>query len=309
MSTSREGSSVVLVTGAASFVGSAVVHALRKSGCLVLANVRQRTSAVSVLAHDPGVRVLVGDLANGDSLARHDLRADAIVHAAATSLLDERGPVGLLRDNVSACETVASLAQRLECPVLIGLSSVSVYGLVTDGRVSATTSVHRPSLYGLTKFLGEAALMQAASAGVSVCVLRLPGVVGRGAHRIWMSRVLGALQNNQLVPVYSGSYPFNNAIHRDDLANFVVSMCMSTPSASGMFPLGSAEPEPLHDLLRAMAEESGSTSVLVDSNEGPPPFWIDDSAAREALGYSPPPIREVLMRYVRDSKQGQSLGA
>ena len=52
-------------------------------------------------------------------------------------------------------------------------------------------------------------------------LVRLPGVVGPGCGNPWLNRVADALLQNLPVKLYNLNTMFNNALHVDDLCQFI----------------------------------------------------------------------------------------
>jgi nucleoside-diphosphate-sugar epimerase len=165
-----------VVTGAAGFIGRALVSTLVARGEHVVAVDR---------APDwprPGVTVLTADLLENDPrLAGALAAADAVFHlAACPGVRDSRADIALRRhrDNVLATARVLELAPG-RTPVLVASSS-SVYGGAM-GRPSAETDRLRPrGGYALSKARVERLCAQRAARGGEIVVVRPFTVAGEG---------------------------------------------------------------------------------------------------------------------------------
>ena len=208
----------VLVTGAAGYIGSAIVLALCEAGeHPVLLDDLSRGRA-ELLSHGPAY---VGDLADDRLLDRifadHD-DISAAIHCAGRTVVTEsiEDPIGYYRENVGkTTELVAGLLGR-GCRRIVFSSSASVYGASDQTVITEATPLRPASPYARTKAIVEQFLTDAcATTGLSALSLRYFNPIGTDPdHRIGPSDpkppdVIGAL----LAAAESGA-PFY--VHGDD---------------------------------------------------------------------------------------------
>jgi len=121
---------VIMVTGAAGFVGRHTVEAARKRGHKVCAVVRRTNSVPQKWRDDAGITPFVCDLATdpaGIVLALKDVTS--IIHTAASLSGDEQAQ---MRDTVAATEAVLTAIKQQSNPVhLVLASTISVYDTMT----------------------------------------------------------------------------------------------------------------------------------------------------------------------------------
>jgi nucleoside-diphosphate-sugar epimerase len=173
---------MILITGAAGFIGRHVCSLLSQKGVDILAVDRATQESVTY-------RTATGDLSDDSFLA--DLfghhRIDVLIHLA--SLLNTASrlfPQEALRVNVGASLKMIELAVRAGVSRFLYGSSISAYGtkrLSDSGHVSESTSAAPTDVYGITKryveIVGEAIRSQS---GLGFVALRLPIVVGAGVR-------------------------------------------------------------------------------------------------------------------------------
>ena len=161
----------VVVTGAAGFLGRALVASLVTDGIPVLAIDRRPPPA------GPGITPLRADLLDRDPAVTDALRgADAVFHLAGRSGVRDTGPVAdaaRIRDNVHA--TAAVLAAVPAGRPLVVTSSSSVYG-----GAAARPSRESDPLHPLGAYARSKAAVELLCAGRPVAVLRPFTVVGEG---------------------------------------------------------------------------------------------------------------------------------
>jgi UDP-glucose 4-epimerase len=146
-----------LVTGAAGYVGSTVVSALRDDGVDVVGLDDLSRGRGSFLA---GVAHVVGDAGDRDVLDavfdRHP-DIDLVVHCAARTLVAEStaDPLGYYRDNVGTAIALIEAMLARGCHRLIFSSSASVYGSTPPPVVTESSPVAAASPYAATKLMVE----------------------------------------------------------------------------------------------------------------------------------------------------------
>jgi nucleoside-diphosphate-sugar epimerase len=181
----------IAVTGAAGFVGRAVVARLRDAGI--------ETIAIDRL---PGDGIVAGDLT--DPAFRRDALADAqaVIHLAAT-------PGG-------AAEADYALSRRINLDLTLALmeeargrfvyaSSIAVFGAPSPETVDDDTPARPVLTYGAHKLMAEVALANLKRLGrLDGIALRLPGIVARpraaaGLKSAFMSDVFHALAADEAI--------------------------------------------------------------------------------------------------------------
>lgn len=206
----------VVVTGAAGNLGRRIVAAAREAGLEVTAMVRGRVPPD--WEGDPGVAVVVRDLASGD-LAEVFAGASAVIHAAA----GQGDDAAHARDTIESTRAVVAATPPGTRLVLV--SSFSVYAVagMPDGATLDETSPTEPDAaardaYARAK-LGQERIAVAAAqtGGCDLWILRPGAIFGPG--RTWTAR-LGWKKGGQVVcPGGDARVP---AIHADHAAAALV---------------------------------------------------------------------------------------
>ncbi len=189
----------VLVTGAAGFVGAALVRRLRQRGATVV-GVDIRGSVEFLDVTDPADVV--------ESLLR--LRPRAVVHAAA--LVDDRGsPASFLRVNVEGTRNIVHAALSSDVDRLVHISSIAALGLEPgEPQVDADDRDRRPlvfdtgSPYFDTKASAEQLVRDAiARDGLPAVIIR-PGDVYGLDSQPWVQRPLAMMRRRLPVLIDRG---------------------------------------------------------------------------------------------------------
>ena len=174
-----------LVTGAAGFLGRAVVTALRAKGKRIRVLVRK---PVRAFAEDAGVQMVIGDLGDPEIVGHAVAGVATVYHVGAAMRGGQRefeaGTVWGTRNIVDACLQHAT-------PRLVHVSSLSVLdhaGRKASSVVTETSTLEpypeRRGAYTQTKGIAEACVRDAiARHGLPAVILRPGQIFGPGAER------------------------------------------------------------------------------------------------------------------------------
>lgn len=290
--------SVVLVTGAAGFLGSRVVTRLSQGGGhRIIAVDAVRSMAVHALEALPNVEFRAFDLRDHDSVESAVAGATHVVHLAAVrSQLSEQQPQLAFEINISATHDLLTLAARHQVCRFIYGSSHLVYGDFHDaGRRPFTEDDAAPgsglSLYAAAKLASEA-LMEpiARQGGFEATALRFGGIYGPGAatgsNSSAMLDALSAIDRGER-PAVSWSRDTQQAlIFVDDAARAVVAAIGAPNVVSAVNVVG--EPVRILDIFSTLVSLYGHDPAVIDWRDERRRFQlVDGGRLRSVLACSP----------------------
>jgi nucleoside-diphosphate-sugar epimerase len=289
----------VLLTGAGSFIGLIVAEVLAKAGLRVTATYRgESTSVISRCEFNyPNVKFKCIDITNIDSFSSLPARVDAVIHMAAIAPSSIASMDEMLLCNVIGSRNVQQYGIAAEAKCIIYLSSLSVYGNIEDPIVDENTRINNPELYGAGKYFAER-MFASTSDDVSTFAIRLPGVVGMGAFRSWIPKLVLQLQAGLPIKIYASETPFNSVVHVSDLANLILDI-LQKPSLGGFhaFPIaasGEMSKGKIVNFLHEKLHSKSSISMEIGINRY---YFISSKYARDKFGYCPMHIEDLLYKY------------
>lgn len=256
----------IAVTGAAGFIGKAVVAAALARGHAPVAVVR------AAAAFPDGVEVrAVGDLEDATAQARAVEGCDAVIHLAGRVrvLRSERARADdiLLRANAGMTEGLAEAAARAGCRRFVLASSFSVYGSATaDGVVLTEETPPAPATaYGRSKAAAEQRLAAvAARTGLSAISLRPPAVYGPGVASSFTT-LMKVVARGLPLPLV-GVKNRRSFVYVGNLADaFVVA---AESEAAGVFLVTDSPPVSSAEMARAIAAALGVKARLLPAPMG-----------------------------------------
>jgi UDP-glucose 4-epimerase len=285
-----------LVTGASGFSGSFVARALAQTGFDVVGVYRRDTPFLAPLLREPNIRLLRADLSEARELPGP---FEAVVHAAATSPAAGVTVERLLRDNVLANLALVSAAKAWRSRAFVLFSSLSIYGEVAAPVLDEGCPIVNPDAYGATKRLAELLLMEE-ERELPTLALRLPGVLGPGAHRNWVSGVAARLLRQEPIRAYNLDAPFNNAAHIGDIARLVAAALQRGWEGFDALVLGARDSTTVRGAIERLARGLRMPPRIVEEPPRKPPFTLSSRRAIDRWGYDPMPIDALLDRYAAD---------
>lgn len=288
----------IVVTGAGGFSGSHLVATLLARGHKVTAVVGRSLGRLDPAVDcNPSLTVVAGDLARRLPLPA---RIDAIVHAAARSPAPGVRDADMVRDNVTATTRLIDYACEACATTFIYLSSLSIYGDIAGPVVDETTAIVNPNVYGVTKYEGETMLREAPLRSLSI---RLPGVIGRGSVRNWLTGVLTTAKQGRTITLYGPNNKFNNAIHINDLCRFVADLVKHTTwRGHDAVTVGAAGMTTVRRAAETIIQTMGSRSPIEIKEARKPGFTISIDRARSVYGYAPMDIDSTIRQFATENR-------
>jgi UDP-glucose 4-epimerase len=296
----------VLVTGAAGFVGQAVVRTLLRAGHQVTALVR-----CTEPAFPPDVRVCRAELPDDDLRAAVS-DVDGVCHLAGATRVREsfEDPVGHFRVNVGGTVALLSALERVNRPVrLVFASTAAVYG-TSDGRpMREDQPVHPESPYADSKRAAELAVHWQAKAGrlgaVTLRAFNLAGAVaGHGdpdLTRLVPKLVAVAAGREPVMEINGDGTAVRDFLHVGDFAAAALAaLRCCEPGTHRIYNVSGARAS-VAEVIGAVREVSGVDIPVRHRPPRPEPAVVvgDSGRIQQELGWRPE--RSEVTEIVRDA--------
>jgi nucleoside-diphosphate-sugar epimerase len=289
----------VYLSGASSFVGSKLASYLLSQGFQVTATYRTPHYKVDYLKkvyHK--CSLLRVDISQWDEVSRFPRDVDAIIHVAGVSPSTKVSIDDMLACNVGGTRNIVRAAIERGVSKLIYISSLSIHGRVTVPVIDENTPSFDPHIYGASKYLGERLIAETASS-LPCVALRLPGVLGEGAHRAWVPRIVQRMMANREIFIYNPDNPFNNALHVDDLGRFCIQLLQQKWTGFHAMPLGASGTLSIREVAKLLAARLGVSPNILLVSTVQTGFTVSSSYASDVFGFLPRNISEVLEKYAQ----------
>ncbi|MGH8777375.1 MAG: NAD-dependent epimerase/dehydratase family protein [Jiangellaceae bacterium] len=273
----------VVVTGAAGFIGTAVVSCLLGRGDRVVAIDRRP------LAERTGLVSLQADLCDDEAMVVAALRsADAVVHLAGCPGVRDRLPDVERRrqwDNVEATRAVLA-ATPVDVPVVV-VSSSSVYGGARLGRASREDDPCRPvGGYAASKVRAEQVCAGRLASGAPLVVARPFTAVGEGQRPdMAIARWVAAARTGQPLRILGGLDRTRDFTDVREVARALTALV----GATGVVNVGTGRPRTLGEAVETVRAVVGVEPVVTVAPAAPEEVrdtWADTSRLAELTGLS-----------------------
>ena len=271
----------VVVTGAAGFVGSAIVSHLLGSGQRVVAIDRRP------VVRPGGVVSVQADLCDGHPATLAALRmADAVIHLAGCPGVRDHAP-GVerrrQRDNVDATRALL-MATPVDVPVVVASSS-SVYGGARYSRASREEDpCHPVGGYAASKVRAEQVCAGRIAAGAPLVIARPFTVVGEGQRPdMALSRWVAAARQGRPLRVIGSLERTRDFTDVRGVARALAVL----PGTTGVVNVGSGSPRTLREAVDAVGTVLGTepvVEVVPAAPEEVPDTWADPTRLAELTG-------------------------
>ena len=303
----------VLVTGAAGFVGRAVVHRLLERGDEVVALTRRAWPD-----RPPGVRSAVADVLDAGATMRaiDGTEPDGVCHLAALTRVRDsfRTPTRYFAVNVTGTlhvlQALAQLAERTgRVPRLVFGSTAAVYGLVGEQPIAEDAAPLPTTPYGATKLAADQAIgFQAATGALAAVSLRCfnvagatPQTVDRDLTRVIPKTLAVAAGTEPHLVMNGDGSSIRDYLHVADLADaYAAALDAAEPGRHAVYNTGSSVPVSLRDVIDSVERVTGRRIAIRRNppQDEPQALLADTSRIRHDLAWEP--VRSELDTIVGD---------
>ncbi|MFE7634552.1 NAD-dependent epimerase/dehydratase family protein [Kitasatospora sp. NPDC058184] len=299
----------VLLTGAAGFLGSALVRRLGSSPVHRVVALDRRPLPPG-LAALPSVEAVVGDVRDRTLLGRLAAEADVVVHGAAA--LPSHPAAEIRSVDVDGTRTVLDAARRAGTDRVLHISSTAVYGLPERTPTPETHPLVPVDPYNAAKIAAERLCADYRDRGMCVPVLRPKTFIGPGRLGVFAMLFDWALDGRGF-PVLGGGHTLNQMLDVEDLCDLVTAvLTLPGERVNREFNVGAAEYGSFREDCQVVLDLAGHGKRVVPLPLGPAkaalrtlaalrlsPVYgrlvqkltrdscVDITDAREVLGFTP----------------------
>lgn len=309
----------VLITGAAGFVGRALIERLEGDG---IHNVKGSVRKLDSKIVDSSERVAIGDICATTDWSEALKGVEVVVHLAARAhVLDaSNDQAEFHRVNVEGAVNLAQQALKSGVKRLVFISSIGVNGAYTKTRAFDETSPDAPhAIYAQSKCTAEKmlrAVVQGSS--MELVTIRPPLVYSADAPGNFQRLI--RLVNSGVPLPFAMTHNKRSMVSLDNLTDFI-SLCITHPAAANeLFLVSDGDDLSTKEIVTLLAEGMGrrvlllpvpaSVARICSAMLGKTSLYtqlfrslvIDSSKARKLLGWVPlqsssVALKEAGMRY------------
>lgn len=292
----------VLITGGAGYIGTHVVKLLGEKTDYDITVIDNLSTGKreAVLYGD----LIVEDLSNSDRISEilSRKRFDAIIHFAASIIVPESvsNPLKYYSNNTINTIRLIGFALEYKVKYFIFSSTAAVYGFPDEIPIRETTAGNPINPYGMSKFMSERVLIDAAQAhkGLKYIILRYFNVAGASsdgklgqnfpqATHLIKKAAQTVIGQREYLEIYGTDYDTTDGtgvrdyIHVEDLAAAHLSALeyLKQGNSSDIFNCGYGKGYSVREVIDTMKKVSGIdfTTKELARRPGDPPILIADN--------------------------------
>jgi len=201
----------IVVTGGSGFIGSHLCERLLAIHDTEVVNIDAWTYAANQehtreLSKDARYRFVHGTIGDIELLLREFSSADAVIHCAAESHVDNsiKGPAVFVETNTRGTYNILEAARQANVPRILYMSTDEVYGSIVDGSFTEQDPLAPRSPYSASKAAGDLfCKAYHETFGLPVLVTRCTNNFGPRQHdEKFIPTAIRALTSGRKVPVY-----------------------------------------------------------------------------------------------------------
>ena len=202
-----------------------------------------------------------------------------------------------VRDNIDTAREIVKYAKKMHIPKIVYFSTKIVYGQASNPIISEDADIINPDMYGLTKRVAESIFSE--DKDIQTIGLRTPGIIGDGAHDIWLKSIAEKIIRNEDVSV--SDFETRNLVDIDDIAQFIYQLITDKRFDEG-YPysvINLACEKKIHnrDIAEIIKKVSGSSSTITTHKAEDGLFVLDENKARE-MGFRSSDPQKIVKRYI-----------
>ena len=223
-----------------------------------------------------------------------------LIHAAAKSPGSDTKIDDYIKSNIELTKFFINKSITYGIKNFIFLSSLSIYGESKKNFIDEKTEIVNPSDYGISKLICEKIIIQNSNK-INFSIIRLPGVVGKGSVRNWLTNILADLKSNKEINIYNPNHKFNNIIHVNDLCKFINNLIKLDDLKNDILCISTIERLTIKNIILNLIFLTNSKSKINIKKKKVKSFYIRNSKILKNYNFKPMTTKETLLRFVNDN--------
>lgn len=285
-----------LITGAGGFVGYHLTTYFSNLGHKVFASFRNKKPKFD----NDKIKLVKLNLPYTSGL---DFEYDSLIHCGADTTATTNNENDFINSNVIGSKKIFESAIKNGAKTIVNLSSMSIYGDIKTNYLKECNESINPDNYGVSKLEAETILAQLMKKNKSINAvsIRLPGVVGRGSHNNFLSRLLFDIifEKEIIIKNPNPSDLFNNLIHVKDLSEYINFFVNADINEYRPVNIAASCPIPLSMVIQEIFNHIGKPNTAKFIREGKKSFQISiDNITKQ--GFNLRSTQEMLESFVTD---------
>lgn len=281
----------IVITGATSMIGTALMEVAVKNNTEVYAIVRPTTQRKDRLINDPLVHIIYGDLANLRDIKGVPTDCDALYHFAWVGTDKKyRDDVWMHESNIRYTLDAVELAEKAGCKKFIGAGSQAEYGSIYGERIDENMKYNPVISYGIGKFAAGALSKKLCDEKkIGFAWGRIFSVYGPHDNEgTMLNYAINCFLNGEIAHFSTGNQIWNYLYEKDAGEMFFRLGDDDVPS--GTYLIANTESMILKEYIRILTETFGieaKAEFAEDTGQRLPDIDVDVRRTIETIGFTP----------------------
>lgn len=254
----------VVITGATSMVGIALVKECIKNGTRVLAIVRPGSRNISRLPKSDLIQMLESDLEDLDVIDSLNGYIGGVFFHLGWENTDKAGRLSpkMQSDNIGVTLSSVRLANRLGCKKFVGAGSQAEYGIHKEAKTTPGSYANPITAYGITKLCaGKLASIEAGKFGMAFSWIRIFSLYGEYESKYTLIRtVIPKMLKNERCDLTKGVQQWDYLNVSDAAEAFY--LVGEKSEGNKFYCLGSGHSKTIAEYIQDIKAATGSDSEL-----------------------------------------------
>jgi len=295
----------VLVTSCNSYLGFSITNLLINEGYIVVGTYRKNNDRIHqlTLLGDDKIKLFQIDLSNPEDFNKMPNDINYVVHNSAAFPWYDVSNEEVIQCNVNGTLYLSNWLNKnvTQLKKLILLSSLSVYGDIHKELLTESNQLASNDIYGVTKNLSEIIIRDILVLDKKYTI-RLPVVLGNGAHRAWIPEIVKKLMKNEEVQIFNSLEPYNSLTTDLALGRFVHRLIVDEHNENNLVVnIGSKNSLKVIEIVEILKKSLQSKSVINVQETNNITYQIDSTLA-EKMQYKTPAVIDALEYYIKESE-------
>lgn len=189
----------ILITSVSSFVGRYIARKLLLDGYEVTGTYRKYSSIVKDLEQKYSMKSIKNNFSISSTIQNLNASFDIFINCSGAFPNGKYSTEDIVSLNVKNSYFIGHnvLQQKYLPRKIINFSTLSIYGDLKTKLINDRTLPAPSNIYGSSKLLCEHVLNEFLQNKIPIINIRLPAILGEGAHTAWLPLLVKKMQNNQ----------------------------------------------------------------------------------------------------------------
>tara|TARA_X000000950_G_C13783390_1_gene606108 strand:+ start:148 stop:1014 length:867 start_codon:yes stop_codon:yes gene_type:complete len=206
---------------------------------------------------------------------------DAIIHTSGISPNNDQKK-NIFEQNINFAKNLTKFCNNKKIKKLIYFSSISIYGKNNEKIINEQSKKINICPYGKSKLIAEDFFLKNLT-HTSFVSLRLPGIIGEGSTRNWLSECKRLMEKDAKVKFYNPNSLFNNVIHIRNLSEIISCLLDCKLSEKYIFNVSAKYPMKIKNCLEVLKKKMNSNSLFFSQESSNNSFLINSEKIRRFI--------------------------